>query len=77
MGSAISEVDGAGAVRDEDAFDVEAVRAWLADHGCVLEGPVEVRQFKGGASNLTYSMRAGDLDLEGRCRRLIGLPEVS
>lgn len=59
----MSELEGAGAVRDEDAFDLEAVRAWLADHGCVLEGPVELRQYKGGASNLTYSLRAGDLDL--------------
>jgi aminoglycoside phosphotransferase (APT) family kinase protein len=36
-------------VRDEDSFDVEAVAAWLG------RGPVTgVRQFAGGASNLTY-----------------------
>jgi len=39
-------------VRDEDAFDVEAVAAWLG------RGPIaEVRQFAGGASNLTYLLR--------------------
>ncbi|MCL2540918.1 MAG: phosphotransferase family protein [Nocardioidaceae bacterium] len=36
-------------VRDEDAFDVVAVAEWLG------HGPIEsVRQFPGGASNLTY-----------------------
>ena len=39
-------------VRDEDAFDVVAVEAWLG------RGPIaEVRQFPGGASNLTYLLR--------------------
>ncbi|MEJ7832953.1 MAG: phosphotransferase family protein [Nocardioides sp.] len=45
-------------VRDEDAFDVEAVATWLRDHAEAfrdeLEGIPEVRQFPGGASNLTY-----------------------
>lgn len=41
-------------VREEDAFDVRAVEAWLA------RGPIaEVRQFPGGASNLTYLLRMG------------------
>ncbi|CAN5500300.1 phosphotransferase family protein [soil metagenome] len=36
-------------VRDEDAFDVEAVAEWIG------RGPIaDVRQFAGGASNLTY-----------------------
>ena len=39
-------------VREEDAFDVAAVEAWLG------RGPVaELRQFPGGASNLTYLLR--------------------
>src|SRR6185312_2072468 len=48
-------------VREEDAFDVGAVDGWL--RGCGLEalGAVgelpEVRQFTGGASNLTYLLR--------------------
>lgn len=42
-------------VRDEDAFDVAAVADWLG------RGPIaEVRQFPGGASNLTYLLRMAD-----------------
>ncbi len=59
----MSEIEGASAVRDEDSFDVEAVRDWLAGQGCVLTGDIEMRQFGGGASNLTYSLRTGDADL--------------
>ena len=48
-------------VRDEDAFDVDALSAWLAERG---EGPVtEVQQFRGGASNLTYLVRTEERDL--------------
>ena len=47
----------AAPVRDEDAFDVEAVAAWLREHALAfrdeLEGTPAVRQFPGGASNLT------------------------
>ena len=42
-------------VRDEDAFDVAAVADWLG------RGPItEVRQFPGGASNLTYLLRMAE-----------------
>ena len=46
-------------VRDEDAFDVAAVAAWLREHGAPTcpDGTPEVRQFPGGASNLTYLLR--------------------
>ncbi|TNM38543.1 phosphotransferase family protein [Nocardioides albidus] len=48
-------MDEARPVRDEDAFDVAAVEAWLG------RGPIaEVRQFPGGASNLTYLLRMGE-----------------
>ncbi len=55
-------VPGATAVREEDAFDVARVATWLrerADEGDAggLEGTPEVRQFSGGASNLTYLLR--------------------
>ncbi len=56
-------IDGASGVREEDRFDVDAVRAWLAERGTVLGEDVEVRQFGGGASNLTYSLRDGTHDL--------------
>jgi aminoglycoside phosphotransferase (APT) family kinase protein len=46
-------------VREEDAFDCEAVVGWLRVHteARVPEGRPEVRQFPGGASNLTYLLR--------------------
>ena len=50
-------------VREEDRFDVEAVRTWLAAQGTELAADVVVRQFPGGASNLTYSLRDADHDL--------------
>ncbi|PAY22682.1 phosphotransferase family protein [Dietzia natronolimnaea] len=70
-------IPGAGAVRDEDVFDVEAVAAWLRsvtpEDPTVLAGvdlgdddePVlpEVSQFSGGASNLTYVLRYPGVDL--------------
>ena len=62
-------VPGAGEVRDEDAFDVGAVADWLRrqelDPSVAgdLAGVPEVRQFTGGASNLTYLLRYPDRDL--------------
>jgi aminoglycoside phosphotransferase (APT) family kinase protein len=41
-------------VREEDAFDVAAVAAWLAARGGLPDVEPQVRQFPGGASNLTY-----------------------
>ncbi|HEU4512066.1 MAG TPA: phosphotransferase family protein [Nocardioidaceae bacterium] len=64
-----SPVPGAGPVRDEDAFDVPAVAAWLrtqdldADLAADLAAEPEVRQFSGGASNLTYLLRYPARDL--------------
>ncbi len=45
-------------VRDEDAFDVGALQEWLG-----LGEIEEVRQFPGGASNLTYLLRLADREL--------------
>jgi aminoglycoside phosphotransferase (APT) family kinase protein len=62
-------VEGARAVRAEDAFDVEAVDAWLrspaaaAAAGPLGDGLPAVRQFSGGASNLTYLLRYPARDL--------------
>jgi aminoglycoside phosphotransferase (APT) family kinase protein len=46
-----------GTVRDEDAFDVARVDAWLKEHVDGLAGTPQVGQFSGGASNLTYLLR--------------------
>ncbi len=63
----MSTRDDSRPVRDEDAFDVEAVAAWLRENAPAydLDGTPEVRQFPGGASNLTYllSWPAQDLIL--------------
>ncbi len=52
-------------VRDEDAFDVGAVASWLREHAPAydLAGTPEVRQFPGGASNLTYLLSYPGRDL--------------
>lgn len=48
----------ARAVRDEDAFDVSAVHAWLrARVDGLPETAPDVFQFPGGASNLTFLLR--------------------
>ncbi|MBG0739851.1 phosphotransferase family protein [Paeniglutamicibacter antarcticus] len=71
----MSEPEGARAVRAEDAFDVAAVAHWLkreaGAHRGNRRGPVmqgldglpEVRQFAGGASNLTYLLRYPQRDV--------------
>ncbi|WZH51487.1 MAG: phosphotransferase family protein [Nocardioides alkalitolerans] len=49
-------------MRDEDAIDVVALDAWLRAHAPAEDLPPglpEVRQFPGGASNLTYALRYG------------------
>jgi aminoglycoside phosphotransferase (APT) family kinase protein len=51
-------------VRAEDAFDVPAVDAWLRARVSGLPaGAPAVRQFTGGASNLTYLLRYPGRDL--------------
>ena len=55
-------------VREEDAFDAAAMAGWLRAHAAAefagdLDGVPEVRQFAGGASNLTYLLRYPARDL--------------
>ncbi|MDG3013117.1 phosphotransferase family protein [Speluncibacter jeojiensis] len=51
------------ALRDEDSFDVDAMHAWLSERVPGLTGPPQVRQYAGGASNLTYLLRYPERDL--------------
>ena len=56
-GRAPVDTNPAGPVREEDAFDVARVAAWLRAHAidpAGLDGRPDVRQFAGGASNLTF-----------------------
>ena len=55
--------DRPGPVRDEDAFDAAAVHEWLSSTVDGLHGTPEVRQYPGGASNLTYLLRYPDREL--------------
>ena len=48
-------------ITPRDPLDLDALGAWLAAHGLV--GELEVEQFPGGFSNLTYLVRAGDREL--------------
>jgi aminoglycoside phosphotransferase (APT) family kinase protein len=61
----VSTRDDSRPVRDEDAFDVEAVAGWLREHApaYALDGTPDVRQFPGGASNLTYLLTYPGRDL--------------
>ncbi len=60
--------EGSRQVRQEDAFDLDAVLVWLREHAGpedaeVLVDTPQVRQFSGGASNLTYLLRFPRRDL--------------
>ena len=50
-------------LRAEDAFDTVALHAWLSARVDGLGDPPLVRQFCGGASNLTYLLQYADRDL--------------
>lgn len=65
MGTAISEVDGDGAVRGVLEGELATLGDPLRDLGSTLTSWVTDDDW------LSYEV------LEGRCRRLIGLPEVS
>jgi len=60
--------DAARPVRDGEELPVEPLRAWLAERLPDLAGdaggaPLEVEQFPGGFSNLTYLLRLGPREL--------------
>ena len=47
-------------VAEAHRFDVAALERYLRDHIPGFSGPLEVEQFKGGQSNPTYRLSAGD-----------------
>ena len=51
---------GTMAVQERQRFDVASLEAYLRQHIDGFRGPIEVEQFKGGQSNPTYRLRAGD-----------------
>ncbi len=54
-------IDKAVAVRNEDALDTAAISSFVKEQQPGVEGDLQVKQFRGGASNLTYQ-----LDFENR-----------
>jgi aminoglycoside phosphotransferase (APT) family kinase protein len=58
-----TSLDEAGEVRDEDRLDAGHIDAFLKRHVPDLRGPPAIRQFPGGASNLTYLISYGEREL--------------
>lgn len=58
-----SLIDDAGQVRAGEEVDLPRVTAWLQSQGLTLEGEPELKQYPGGASNLTYLLRYANKDL--------------
>ncbi len=56
----MSVVDTAGAVRNGEELDVTAIDGFLKNRVRGLEGNLDVTQFPGGASNLTYLLTYGN-----------------
>ena len=55
----MAAIDEPRAVRTGEEVDAERLRAFLAREAPGAPGPVEIRQFPGGYSNLTYLVRMG------------------
>lgn len=49
-----NEFSGAGAVREGYEIDIPSLQSYMSQNVKGFEGPLEVRQFKGGQSNPTY-----------------------
>ena len=49
-----------GEVREEERFKEDLLHSYLRDKVPGADAPMEVRQFRGGHSNLTYLIRFGD-----------------
>jgi aminoglycoside phosphotransferase (APT) family kinase protein len=57
-------LDEAGRVRDSESFDAEKIQPFLRGKFADLsDDPVELRQYPGGASNLTYLLKIGPREL--------------
>jgi aminoglycoside phosphotransferase (APT) family kinase protein len=63
MSTESAQLDEPRDVRTDDAINAEAVGAWLAERVSGLSGTPAVKQYSGGASNLTYLLRYPERDL--------------
>ena len=56
-------MDDASKIREGEELDASRLEPYLCAHIPGLEGPLEVRQFPRGHSNLTYLVRMGDREM--------------
>jgi aminoglycoside phosphotransferase (APT) family kinase protein len=59
----MSLIDQPKATRAEDVLDVNAVSAFVKSHYPNAHGALEIKQFPGGASNLTYQLNFDNVSL--------------
>lgn len=59
----MATIDQAKAPREGEALDESRLKSWLHDNLSELQGALEIAQFPGGASNLTYLIKIGDAEL--------------
>lgn len=57
------ETDQAEAVREGETLDEEALTPWLKEHIPDIDGPISIKQFPSGWSNLTYLIETGNREL--------------
>ena len=60
-------IDTPGPVRKENALDAAALKAFLGQYVPDLSGEASLRQYRGGASNLTYELTVGEKAFIVRC----------
>jgi aminoglycoside phosphotransferase (APT) family kinase protein len=58
--SETQEFTGTMPVREQHRFDSERLARWMAEHVAGFRGPLAVEQFRGGQSNPTFRLTAGD-----------------
>jgi aminoglycoside phosphotransferase (APT) family kinase protein len=66
-----------GEVRNEEDFDREALLRFLGGRLAGADAPMEVKQFRGGHSNLTYLLRFGETEWVMRRPPLGPLPPTA
>ena len=62
MANGAEAFTGTKPVEERHRLDLARLEPWLREHVHGYEGPLEVRQFRGGQSNPTY-----ELSTPGRC----------
>jgi len=56
-------IDKANDIRKGEELDIVSLSSYLKEHIDGLSGDLEVKQFPGGASNLTYLLKVGEKEM--------------